>query len=531
MVKPTHRKHLAYHDYRERCIYHITLVCSERKKLLGRVVGDSVDEARCELTPLGVEVAKAIQGIPGCAAVRGDDVQVLAAVCMPEHVHFVLYVRERMKDKVGVVIRGFKQGCNKALKRWLEMSEAKYGNGGVNGGVVGELEKFETPNGKTNEERVAGEMRGARAEDRRAGEMRGVRAEDGRSGEMRGARAEDGRAGEMCGAHAEDGRAGEMRGVRAEDGRSGEMRGVRAEDGRDGEMRGVRAEDGRVGEMCGVRAEDGRVGEMCGVRAEDGRSGEMRGVRAEDGRAGEMRGVRAGDGRVGRDGGVAKDGGRYGDVGGWGPFSPSRIDAFLRQLMLLSSARIKSQHALFEPDFDETRLRRKGQLRAMIDYVHNNPVHRWQKQRNPGWLVPIRGIMIAGRRYDGIGNVNLLGLSRWQVHVRRAWDDDARRRYMNECVVKARNGSALVSPFISQHEAAVRDFCLSEGHSVIVLVDNGFAEYAQCPGGLYDYCVNGQVLVLAASELGHEDRKGAISRDECVWLNGLAEEICGEVVS
>lgn len=401
MVKPTHRKHLAYHDYRERCIYHITLVCSERKKLLGRVVGDSVDEARCELTPLGVEVAKAIQGIPGCAAVRGDDVQVLAAVCMPEHVHFVLYVRERMKDKVGVVIRGFKQGCNKALKRWLEMSEAKYGNGGENGGVVGELEKFETPNGKTNEERVAGEMRGA---------------------------------------HAEDGRD--------------------AKDAKD-----------------------------------------------------------------------AKDGGRYGDVGGWGPFSPSRIDAFLRQLMLLSSARIKSQHALFEPDFDETRLRRKGQLRAMIDYVHNNPVHRWQKQRNPGWLVPIRGIMIAGRSYDGIGNVNLLGLSRWQVHVRRAWDDDARRRYMNECVVKARNGSALVSPFISQHEAAVRDFCLSEGHSVIVLVDNGFAEYAQCPGGLYDYCVNGQVLVLAASELGHEDRKGAISRDECVWLNGLAEEICGEVVS
>lgn len=411
MVKPTHRKHLAYHDYRERCIYHITLVCSERKKLLGRVVGDSVDEARCELTPLGVEVAKAIQGIPGCAAVRGDNVQVLAAVCMPEHVHFVLYVRERMKDKVGVVIRGFKQGCNKALKRWLEMSEAKYGNGGENGGVVGELEKFETPNGKTNEERVAGEMRG----------------------------------------------------VRAEDGRAGEMRGARAEDGRD----------------------------------------------AKD----------------------AEDGGRYGDVGGWGPFSPSRIDAFLRQLMLLSSARIKSQHALFEPDFDETRLRRKGQLRAMIDYVHNNPVHRWQKQRNPGWLVPIRGIMIAGRRYDGIGNVNLLGLSRWQVHVRRAWDDDARRRYMNECVVKARNGSALVSPFISQHEAAVRDFCLSEGHSVIVLVDNGFAEYAQCPGGLYDYCVNGQVLVLAASELGHEDRKGAISREECVWLNGLAEEICGEVVS
>ena len=41
-------------------------------------------------------------------------------------------------------------------------------------------------------------------------------------------------------------------------------------------------------------------------------------------------------------------------------------------------------------------------------------------------------------------------------------------------------------------------------------------------------CVEGQVLVLVPSELKHEDRKGPISRNECVWLNGLAEEICGE---
>ena len=32
----------------------------------------------------------------------------------------------------------------------------------------------------------------------------------------------------------------------------------------------------------------------------------------------------------------------------------------------------------------------------------------------------------------------------------------------------ARTGYALVSPFISQHEAAVRDVCLKEGHSVSV---------------------------------------------------------------
>ena len=396
--KPTHRQHMPYHDYKARCIYHVTLVCSDRAKVLGRIVGDSVANACCELTPLGVEVARAIQGMPGFVAKKGGCVQILAAVCMPEHVHFVLYVKERMLENVGVVIRGFKQGCNKALRRWLEMSEERYG-GSCEG--CGDHKMVESPNGKTDD---------------------GMR---------------------MAG----------------------------------------------MGRNTGMGRKTSIVREA-GVRGEAGGSSAFV---------------------------------------GWGPFSPSGIDAFLRQLASLSSERIKRDHALFEPDYDETRLRRKRQLRAMIDYVHKNPRHRWLKQHYPGWLVPMRGIVIAGRRYDAIGNANLLGLPRWQVHVRRAWGDEERRGYMNDCVRRARGGYALVSPFISEHEAKVRDFCLAEGHSVLVLVDNGFSEYAQCPGGLYDYCVNGQVLVLAPSELKHEDRKGSISRDECVWLNGLAEDISGEV--
>ena len=114
------------------------------------------------------------------------------------------------------------------------------------------------------------------------------------------------------------------------------------------------------------------------------------------------------------------------------------------------------------------------------------------------------------------------------MHVRSRWTDEEKRVYKNNCVVMARKGYALVSLFISPHEAAVRDVCLREGHSVIVLADNGFSEFTQCPGGLYDYCVNGQVLVLAQSELGRIERKGAISRQECLALNEMAREICEE---
>lgn len=433
LVKPTHRKHLPYHDYRERCVYHITLVCSGREQVLGRIVGETSAEARCELSPLGLDVARAIQEIPLHESAKGNDVQILAAVCMPDHIHFVLFVRQRMKDRLGMIIRGFKQGCNKRLRRWLEMSEERYGSG--NGAVLGGLGKPETPNG-------------------------------------------------------------------AAWGCSCEGAGVRARGGaREGACEGNR-------ERAGVRA---GVGVGVGTHADAGMGG----------RARAMSGVAVEPVRMSLTGCLWTDG--LGVAG-----TPLGIDAFLKQLASLSSQRIKVGHALFEDDFDETRLRRKGQLKAMIAYVHKNPMHRWQKQHYPQWLIPMRGIMIAGRSYDAIGNLTLLALPRHQVHVRSRWTDDEKRMYKNSCVVMARKGCALVSPFISPHEAAVRDVCLREGHSVIVLADNGFSDYTQCPGGLYDYCVNGQVLVLALGEFGRTERKSTISRQECVALNEMAREISEE---
>lgn len=56
--KPTHRKHHRLHDYKSRCIYHITLVVSDRVPLLGRLVGETVDVARVEFSPLGQEIAQ-----------------------------------------------------------------------------------------------------------------------------------------------------------------------------------------------------------------------------------------------------------------------------------------------------------------------------------------------------------------------------------------------------------------------------------------------------------------------------------------
>lgn len=187
---------------------------------------------------------------------------------------------------------------------------------------------------------------------------------------------------------------------------------------------------------------------------------------------------------------------------------------------------------LFEEDYDDTILTRRGQLQRMLDYVHLNPYRKWLKKRNRDCFIPVRGVEIAGRRYDAIGNLLLLGLKRFQVHCRYKWERDndieARRAHQNECVKKARQNYALVSPFIMDHEKAVMDFCLKEGHSIIMLMDNGFTDFTTCPGGLFEYCDRGQVLLLVPSELPHIDRKGKIARAECVALNGRAEEIVNE---
>lgn len=187
---------------------------------------------------------------------------------------------------------------------------------------------------------------------------------------------------------------------------------------------------------------------------------------------------------------------------------------------------------LFEEDYDETILTRRGQLNRMIEYVHLNPYRKWTKINNRDSFIPVRGIEIAGRRYDAIGNLMLLGLKRFQVHCRYKWERDhdieSRRAHQNECVVKARNNYALVSPFIMDHERDVMIYCLKEGHSVIRLMDNGFSDYTTCPGGLFEYCERGQVLLLVPSEQPHIDRKNTISRSECMALNALAGEIVSE---
>jgi len=112
-VRPSMKRRRVGHDYCGRCIYMVTLVVEGRRPLLGTVTGDG-EAVPAVFTPstLGEAVIKALHSIP----VFHPQVTVWDVQLMPDHLHFILFVKERLPVHLGAVINGFKVGCNRAYR-------------------------------------------------------------------------------------------------------------------------------------------------------------------------------------------------------------------------------------------------------------------------------------------------------------------------------------------------------------------------------------------------------------------------------
>ena len=175
------------------------------------------------------------------------------------------------------------------------------------------------------------------------------------------------------------------------------------------------------------------------------------------------------------------------------------------------------------------------QLPNTIRYIDLNPQRLATKRLKPGYFRVQREMTIGGRSYDGVGNTMLLMADHYEtVHVRRTMveaaergDAEPLRNYMNSCVLKARNGAVMVSPFISPREKQVMQVLLSEQRPFIYLTDNGFRDYYKPTDALFDACASGRVLIL--SPWAYDAGKRHISRADCMALNAMAEEICDKI--
>ena len=174
------------------------------------------------------------------------------------------------------------------------------------------------------------------------------------------------------------------------------------------------------------------------------------------------------------------------------------------------------------------------QLPNTIRYIDMNPQRLATKRLMPGFFRVQKDITIGKRNYDGVGNTTLLMAEHFEtVHVRRVLveeanhgNDEQLRNYMNSCIMAARKGVIMVSPFISPYEKQVMQVMLREKLPFIYLSDNGFREYYKPTDALFDACASGRILIL--SPWTYDASKRHISRVDCVALNAMAEEICNK---
>lgn len=196
---------------------------------------------------------------------------------------------------------------------------------------------------------------------------------------------------------------------------------------------------------------------------------------------------------------------------------------------------IRNNERRIDPIFSEKPfirpMSRHGQLQAMIRYVQMNPQRLATKRLKPGYFYVQEHVEIGGREYSAVGNAKLLQAAHYMpVHVRSTMIDEAAhgdnkrlRDYMNGCVLAAREGAVMVSPFISDKEKAVLDVLLKEKHNVIYIADNGFRDYYKPSASLFDSVAAGRVLILSPWE--YDAGKKHVIRAECVAMNQMAEEI------
>ena len=123
--KPSMKRRSEEKDYLDRGIYLITMATEGRLPLLGTLAGNAdikegPDKPHVILSPLGEKVKAEWFGITRYY----PQIEVIRLCVMPDHIHGILFVHEKIERHLGHVINGFKAGTRKAARE-LGITERK----------------------------------------------------------------------------------------------------------------------------------------------------------------------------------------------------------------------------------------------------------------------------------------------------------------------------------------------------------------------------------------------------------------------
>lgn len=161
------------------------------------------------------------------------------------------------------------------------------------------------------------------------------------------------------------------------------------------------------------------------------------------------------------------------------------------------------QPLLFSTPYIRT-LSRKGQLDAMIVYIHDNPRRALLKKLNPDMFRLRREVQAAGLTFTALGNLFLLDYPQRQaIECTRTAPAERIAAQQASSLQAAEDGAVSYSDAISAGEKQIVRAIREAGLPVVVVLNDGFPpagsehERFYKPGGVYfEACAAGRLLLL-----------------------------------
>lgn len=170
--------------------------------------------------------------------------------------------------------------------------------------------------------------------------------------------------------------------------------------------------------------------------------------------------------------------------------------------------------SLFEPGFHDRVLLHAGQLRSMIDYVHDNPRRAAIKRAHPDLFKLRQAIDVAGFECTTLGNRFLLDdPMKEMLQCSRSLTQEEIDKKKSECLRLAQRGVVFVSAGISEGEKQICRALRESGYPLIILLSEGFpaadsphAKYYKPQGIYFETCAKSKLLLIEPSLAMYEDK-------------------------
>ena len=180
--------------------------------------------------------------------------------------------------------------------------------------------------------------------------------------------------------------------------------------------------------------------------------------------------------------------------------------------------------SIFERGYNDLILLNDSQLDNWKHYLDDNPRRLAIKRLHPDFFTTLNYIGIAEWHCQIVGNRFLLDIpQKVAVIVHSAYSDKEYAEYKKEWLACGEAGGILVSAAIATREKEVMREAMNRGYRIIFVRENGFPPLYKPSGESFDACSNGRLLQICPWEY-HMERR-IISREQCLMLNRLAEEI------